>query len=72
MEAYVVTVFEDVRLELNLVLLLSLVESDILKQRKIIDYEIENIKNIALEKLHRKRNFKEIFPLDLLKKQFPD
>ena len=30
------------------------------------------IKNIALEKLHRQRNLKEIIALELLEKQFSD
>ena len=48
MEAYFATVFEDVRLERSLILLLSLVEPSILKQRKFTDREIEIIKNLAL------------------------
>ena len=72
MEAYFATVFEDVRHERNLVLLLNLVEPDTLKQSKVTDDEIEIIKNIALEKLHRQRNHKEINALDLLEKHFSD
>ena len=72
MEAYFNTIFEDIRYERCLVLLLSLVEPDILSQSKFTDHEIDIIKNIALEKLHRQRNLKEIFALDLLEKQFSD
>ena len=72
MEAYFNTIFEDVRHERSLILLLSLVEPDILKQSKFTDHEIDIIKNIALEKLHRQRNLKEIIALDLLEKQFSD
>ena len=72
MEAYFNTIFEDVRQERSLILLLSLVEPDILKQSKFTDHEIDNIKNIAPEKLHRQRNLKEIIALDLLEKQFSD
>ena len=72
MEAYFNTVFEDVRHERNLILLLNLVEPDILKQNKLNDHEIDLIKNIALEKLHRERNLKEIVALDLLEKQLSD
>ena len=72
MEAYFDSIFEDVRHERSLVLLLSLVEPDILKQSKFLDHEIEIIKNIALEKEHRERNLKEIFALDLLEKQIFD
>ena len=50
MEQYFNTIFEDIRHERSLFLLLSLVEPDILKQSKFTDYEIEIIKNIALEK----------------------
>ena len=70
MEAYFNTIFEDVRR--SLILLLSLVESDILKQSKFTDYEIEIIKNIALEKLHRQRILKEVVAMDLLEKHFSD
>ena len=64
--------FEDVRHERSLVLLLSLVEPDIFKQSKFTDNEIDIIKNIALKKLHRKPNLKEIIALDLLEIHFSD
>ena len=72
MEAYFNTIFEDIRYERGLLLILSLVEPDIIKQSKFNDHEIEIIKKIALEKLHRQRNLKEIIALDLLEKQFFD
>ena len=72
MEAYFDTIFEDVRHERSLILLLSLVEPDILKQNKVTDQEIDFIKNFALEKLHRQRNLREIIGLDLLEKRFSD
>ena len=72
MEQYFNSIFEDVRHERSLILLLSLVEPDILKQRKFTDHEIDNIKNIALEKIHRQRNLKEIVALDLLEQHFSD
>ena len=72
MEAYFNTIFEDVRHERSLVLLLSLVEPDILKQSKFTDHEIDIIKNNTLEKLHRKCNLKEIVALDLLEKQISE
>ena len=72
MEAYFNTIFEDVRRERSLILLLSIVEPDILIQSKFLDHEIEIIKNIALEKLHRQRNLKETLARDLLEKQFSD
>ena len=69
MEAYFNTIFEDVRHERSLILLLSLTEPDILKQSKFNDHEIGSIKNIALEKIFRQKNLKEIVALDLLEKQ---
>ena len=63
---------KDIRHERSLVLLLSLVEPEILKQSNFADHEMDNIKNIALEKLHRQRNPKEIIALDLLEKQSSD
>ena len=72
MEQYFKTIFEDVRHERSLILLLSLVEPDILKQSKFTDHEIDMIKDLALQKLHRQRNLKEIIALDLLEKQFSD
>ena len=72
MEQYFNTIFEDIRHERSPILLLSLVEPDILKQSKFLDRELEIIKNITLEKLHRQRNLKEIIALELLEKQFSD
>ena len=72
METYFATIFEDVRHERSLILLLSLVELDILKQSKFTDHEIDIIKNIPPEKLHRQRILKESIALDLLEKQFSD
>ena len=72
MEQYFNTIFEDIRHERSLLLLLGLVEPSILKQSKFTDHEIDIIKNIALEKLHRQRNLKEIIALDMLEKQFSD
>ena len=62
--------FKDVRHERSLILLQSLTVPDILKQSKFTDDEIEIIKNLALEKLHRQRILKEHMALDLLEKQF--
>ena len=72
MEHYFDNIFEDVRRERSLILLLSLVEPDILRQSKFLDQEIETIKDIALEKLHRQRYPKESIALEILEKQFPD
>ena len=72
MAAYFNTIFEDIRHERSLILLLSLTEPDILKQSKFNDHEIEIPKNIALEKIFRQKNLKEIVALDLLEKHFLD
>ena len=69
MEAFFATIFEDVRHERSLILSLSLVEPDILKQSKFTDHETDINKYFALEKLHRQRNLKGIIALDLLEKQ---
>ena len=55
MDQYFAAIFEDVRHERTLILLFSLTDLDILKQSKFIDYEIDIIKDLALEKLHRQR-----------------
>ena len=72
MEAYFNTIFEDIRYERCLILLLSLVEPNILRQSKFTDHEIEIIKNIAFEKLHRQRILKENHAMSLLEKQLDD
>ena len=72
MEQYFSNLFEDIRYERSLILLLSLVEPDILKQSKFTEHEINIIKDIALNKIHRQRILKEIVALDLLEKQFSD
>ena len=59
MEVYFATKFEDVRHERSLILLLSLTEPDIVKEAKFTDHEKTNIKNLALEKIHRQRIIKE-------------
>ena len=72
MEQYFNTIFEYIRHERSFILLLSLVGPDILRQSKFLDHEKEIVKNIALEKLNRQRNLKEIIALEVLKKQFSD
>ena len=72
MKAYFNTFFEDLGHERSLILLLSIVEPDILRQSKFLDHEVEFLTKIALEKLHRQLNLKEIIALDLLEKQFSD
>ena len=72
MEVYLSNLLEDVRHERSLVLLLSLVEPDILKQSKFTDHEINIIKDIALDKIRRQRVLKEKKAMDLLENQFSD
>ena len=59
MEAYFNTIFQDVRHDRCLILLLSITDPDILKQSKFTDDEINIIKNLALEKLNRQRILKK-------------
>ena len=66
MEQYFSNLFDDIRHERSLLLLLSLIDSDILKQSKFTDDEITIIKNLALEKLHRQRILKEYHAVSLL------
>ena len=69
MEQYFNTIFEDIRYERGLILLLSLIEPGILIQSKFTHHEIEIIKNIALEKLHRQRILKEYHAMSILEKE---
>ena len=55
MEQYFSNLFEDIRYEGALNLLLSLLESDILKQNKFTDQEINIIKELAIDRIHRQR-----------------
>ena len=45
--------FEVIRHERSLILILSLTDPDILRQSNFTGYAIDNLKKIALEKLHR-------------------
>ena len=58
--------FEDVRLERSLILLLSLTDPDVLRQSRYTEFEIDTIKILALEKLHRQRILKEEVAMSLL------
>ena len=70
MEQYVATMLEDVRHEQSIILLLSLIDLDILRQSKFTDYEFNIIKNLVLEKLHRQRILKEhVVAMSLLESQ---
>ena len=72
MEQYFLTIFEDFPHERSLILILSLTHPDLLRQSKFTDSEIEIIKKLALEKLHRQRILKVHVAMDLLEKQFSD
>ena len=66
MAADFATMFEDVRHEPCLVLLISLSDQDIMRQSKFTDYGIDILKKLALEKLHRQRILKEHVAMSLL------
>ena len=72
MEAFFSNLLEDIRHERSIIILLSIVEPDILRRSKFLDLELDNIKNITLEKLQRQTNLKEIIALELLQKEFSD
>ena len=58
-----------VRHEGSLILLLSITDPDILRQRKNTDREKDVLKIIALEELHRQRILKEHVAMSLLESQ---
>ena len=58
--------FEIIRHERSLILLLSLRDPDKLKQSKFTDHEINIIINLALDKLHRQRILKEYVAVSLI------
>ena len=59
--------FEDIRHERSLILLLSLTDLDILKQRNLTDHEIIEIKNSAqIKKVYTQRALKEYVAVHLL------
>ena len=66
MEEYFATMFEDVRHDRPLILLLSPTDSNILKQSKFKDDEMNIIENLALERLHRQPILKEYVAASLL------
>ena len=61
MEQYSNEIFEDVRHERSVILLLSLTDPNILKQSKFTDHEIDIIKNIALEILKETTNIERAY-----------
>ena len=69
MEQYFAVMYEGVRQERSLNLLLSLTDPDKMRQRKLTDHEIDILKNSSLEKLHRQRILKEHVPMLFLESQ---
>ena len=69
MEHSFATMFENIRHERSLILLLSLTDSDVLRQFKATDDEIKILKNLALENLQRQRILKEYVAASLLEKE---
>ena len=65
MENYFISLFEDVRHERSLILLLSLADEGILKQSGFTNEEVKIIRNIALEKVRRQKMLKEYYALQL-------
>ena len=66
MQSFFATMFEDVRVERWLYLLLSVTDPDLLKQSKFTDHEMNIIKNLASEILYRQIVTKEYFAVHLL------
>ena len=58
--------FEDVRYERTLILVLSLTDEGILKQSGFTENEIKIIKDFALQKVHRQRSLKEFKAMEFL------
>ena len=66
MEKYFLTLFEDVRYERTLILVLSLTDEGILNQVGFTENEIKIIKDIALQRVHRQRSLKEYKAIEFL------
>ena len=64
------TMFENVRHDRSLILVLSLTDPNISRQSKFTGDEIEDIKKLTLEKIHRQRILKGHVAMDLMEKQF--
>ena len=60
MDNYFSYLFEDIRHERSLILLLSLMDPDILKQSNFTDDEIEIIENLGFKKNTQTENIKRI------------
>ena len=69
MEKYFNKLFDKLHYERSLLLVLSLTDPDILRQSKFTDHEIDIIKNLALEKVHRQRILREQVAMSILESQ---
>ena len=70
MESYFSKLFKDVRHERSLIIILSLTYPDILKHSKLTDDDINIIKNLAPEKIHRQKILKEYVAISILEEYF--
>ena len=66
MDGYFAKLFDNINHERSLILLLSLTDSNILKQAGFTDIEIEIIKNIALQKIKRQSDLKQYIAMNLI------
>ena len=64
-------VFQDMRHERSMFLLLSLADPDVLKQSKVTDHKILIIKFLAVKELHRQRMLDEYVDVQLFEKYIP-
>ena len=62
--------FTDIRHDCLLILLSSLTDPDMLKQSKLTYHEINRIKNLALENIHRQRKIKEYTAVSFIGQYF--
>ena len=66
MEQYFASMFEDIRQERSLIILLSPTNPDSLRKSKFRDHEINIETTLALEILHRQKKLKEYVAISLL------
>ena len=69
MEQNFALMFEDIRLERSLILLLALIDPDILRQSGFTEFEINTLKKLTLEELHRQCILKEHIAMSSLESQ---
>ena len=69
MEQYFTMMIEDVRHERSLLFLLSLTNPDLFRQSKFTECEIDILKNLALEEVHRQRILKKHVAMSLSESQ---